>query len=118
MNKKEITKRYNELLKEVETDDFYKNSLVNPVNCYVCKCGHITKTIDIDAGVTPFIHKCEKCCGLAKSTFYRDIIPNNKPTEEWYRPTLDQTLQIKNEGMLEHILQGGLDVRKIQEDKK
>ena len=113
-SQREIERKYNKLLKDVETNDFYKIDLNNRVNCYVCGCGHITKTKDIDAGVTPFMHKCEKCRQMARSTFYKDIAPNQQPPEEWYRPTLKQVLKMrKNEGMLDHILQGGLDVRRV-----
>ena len=113
-SQREITRRYNKLLTEVETDDFQKIDLTNRVNCYVCKCGHITKTKDVDAGVTPAMHTCEKCNDFAHSTFYTDVAPSQKPTQEWYRPTLKQVLKMrKNEELLEHILKGGLDVRKV-----
>jgi hypothetical protein len=113
-SQREIERRYNSLLKEIETSDFYKVNLENRVNCYVCKCGHITKTKDVDSGVTPFIHECEKCGENARSTFYQDIVPNKEHTGEWFRPSLKQVLKMrKNESMLEHILQGGLYFRKI-----
>lgn len=112
-SQREIERKYNKLLKDVETNDFYKIDLTNRVNCYVCECGHITKTKDVDAGVTPFMHTCEKCGQMARSTFYKDIAPEQRATEEWFRPTLKQVLKMrKHEGMLDHILQGGLDVRK------
>lgn len=110
---KETTRLYNKMLKsrnEVEP---------NKVNCYVCtNCNHITKTIDVDDGVTPFMHTCEECGQLAHSTFYKDIIPQEKPTQEWYRPSLKETLKwrSKNTQMLEHILNGGLDVRPIKQE--
>ena len=112
---REIERKYNKLLKDVETNDFYRRKdLSNRVNCYVCSCGHVTKTKDIDAGVTPFMHKCEKCGQMARSTFGKDVVPHQQPTEEWYRPTLKQVLKMrKNEGLLNHILQGGLDVRRV-----
>ena len=113
-SQREIERKYNKLLKDVETNDFYKIDLTNRVNCYVCGCGHITKTKDVDAGVTPFMHKCEKCGQMARSTFYKDVAPEQQATEEWFRPTLKQVLKMrKNEGMLDHILQGGLDVRRV-----
>ena len=113
-SQREIERKYSKLLKDVETNVFYKIDLTNRVNCYVCGCGHITKTKDVDAGVTPFMHKCEKCGQMAQSTFYKDIVPEQQPTEEWFRPTLKQVLKMrKNEGMLDHILQGGLDVRRV-----
>ena len=114
-SQREITKKYNELIKSVENDEFYKTDLYNKVNCYVCeKCGHVTKTIDVDAGVTPFMHTCEKCGETAQSTFYEDIRPNQEPTQEWFRPNLKQVLKLRtNFGLLDHILSGGLDVRNI-----
>jgi len=114
-SKRQVEKKYNSLLKKVEIDDFYKIDLNNRINCYVCtKCDHITKTKDIDAGVTPFKFTCEKCHGTATSSFFNDIAPNQLPTFEWYRPTLKQVLKMrKTPGMIDHILGGGLNYRKI-----
>lgn len=115
MSKKQIIKRYEQLLQDVETDDFYtKIDLANRVNCYKCPtCGHITKTKDVDPGVTPFMHRCEQCAGMAQSTMYNDIAPHKEPTQEWYRPTLAQVLKM-DYGLRDHVLRGGLDVRKIK----
>lgn len=117
ITKKEIKRRYIKLLEDVKTKDFYtKVDLSNRVNCYVCERGHVTKTKDIDAGVTPFMFTCEVCGENATSTFFKDIAPEQKPTYEWFRPTLEKTLKMtkrkSNEGMIEHILLGGLDYRK------
>lgn len=115
MTKQHIIKKYNSLMNDVKTKDFYKVDLTNRVNCYVCQtCNHITKTIDVDAGVTPFMHRCESCGEIAYSTFYNDAAPHLKPTQEWYRPTLSEILKIKSESHLDHILKGGLDVRGIK----
>ena len=54
---------------------------------------------------------------MATSSFYRDIAPNQQPTFEWYRPTLEQVLQLKPDEMIEHILNGGLASRKIEVKK-
>lgn len=114
ISQREVEKRYSKLLKDVETNDYYKIDLTNRVNCYVCECGHVTKTKDIDPGVTPFFHRCERCGIPAKSTFYKDIIPDQPPTEEWYRPTLKEAFKMrKNPEMLDHVLSGGLVIRKI-----
>lgn len=115
MSRREIERRYNKLMKDVETNEFYtKVDLTNRVNCYVCQtCKHVTKTIDIDSGVTPFMHTCFKCGNVAHSTFYTDIAPHLKPVQEWYRPTLKQCFKMKD-GILEHVLKGGLDVRLIE----
>ncbi len=116
-SQREVERKYKKLLKDVATEEFYtKVDLTNRVNCYSCKCGHITKTIDIDSGVTPFYFSCDKCGEMATSSFYKDIAPSQLPTHEWYRPTLKQVLKMRRivwEGLLDHVLQGGLDSRKI-----
>lgn len=117
-SQRETERQYNNLLKDVETNDFFKIDLTNRINCYVCGCGHITKTKDVDVGVTPFMHRCEKCKQMARSTFYNDIAPEQPHTEEWYRPTLTQVLKMrKNEDLLNHVLQGGLMNRTIGDKK-
>lgn len=118
MNKEEIEKKYNELLHDVKNDDFYDIDLTNRVNCYQCSsfhCRHITKTKDVDAGVTPFMFSCEKCGETARSTMYQDVAPLQSPTIEWYRPSLSETIGFSKErpGLVEHILKGGLNDRKI-----
>ncbi len=114
-SQRQIEREYNKLLQDVATHDYYKIDLTNRVNCYTCQnCGYITKTKDIDPGVIPFMFSCEKCNGTAYSSFFKDIAPNQNPTFEWYRPTLKQVLKMRNkESMLDHILNGGLDYRKI-----
>jgi len=85
------------------------------INCYLCpSCKHITKTIDVDKGTTPFRFNCEKCGNAALSTFYQDHAPDREPTVEWYRPPLKQILKLrKKKDQLNHILQGGLVPRFI-----
>lgn len=113
-SKRSVTEKYLNLINDVDTNDFYDIDLTNRVNCYVCPCGHITKTKDVDAGVTPFMFTCEACGNVAQSTFYKDIIPDKPHTIEWYRPNLKETLKLrKNPGTLEHVLAGGLMDRKI-----
>lgn len=114
---REVVRQYNSMLKRVAGRQMFGEN-GNGVNCYVCDgCGHITKTVDVDPGVTPFMHICEKCGGWARSTMYRDIAPDQKPTQEWYRPTLEQCLKFrKHESMLQHVLDGGLDIRKLKEE--
>lgn len=116
MSQREVERKYNKLIDDVKTKDFYKINLANRVNCYTCQsCRHITKTKDVDAGVTPFIFDCEKCNKEAYSSFYTDIAPHLKPTFEWYRPTLEETMKLrKNPNAIDHVLQGGLLSRKIQ----
>ena len=111
---------YKKLMHKVETDDYYKIDLNNRVNCYVCvDCDHVTKTIDVDAGVTPFMHGCENCGGMARSTFYNDIMPHNKPTQEWYRPSLEEVKEMVDNQphLLNHVLSGGLLNRVIKDNE-
>lgn len=114
MTKRQIIKRYENLKMRVATDSFYRVDLTNRVNCYICtQCNHITKTKDVDAGVTPYITSCETCEQPARSTFYVNIT-DSIPTKEWYRPTIKEVLEIKNNlGLIDHILNGGLISRKI-----
>lgn len=110
---RELEREYRKILK------FYPDAVKpNKINCYVCKsCGHITKTIDIDEGVTPMFTDCDGCKSQATaiSKFYNDIAPEAKPTMEWYRPTITQCMKYRklNSPTLEHVLNGGLLCRKI-----
>lgn len=109
-----IENEYNQLMYDVKTHEFYTRiNLENRFNCYVCGLGHITKTKDVDAGVTPFIMKCDECGSEAKSTMYRDISPDKPHTGEWFRPSLKR-VQKMHPWMREHVLQGGLEYRKIE----
>lgn len=118
-SQREVTKKYNQLLQDVAKKDFYKIDLTNRVNCYKCnsfKCGHITKTRDIAAGVTPMFFECGMCGGQTTSTMYKDIAPDQEATFVWDRPTLAETMKFrKKPGLLNHILKGGLVVRKLPE---
>ena len=46
-----------------------------------------------------------------------EVLHKNNPHAQWYRPSLKETLKWrgKNNQMLEHILNGGLDVRPIKQ---
>lgn len=114
-NRKRIEKEYAELMEAVRAKDFYTRiDLTNRINCYTCpSCGHITKTRDIAPGVIPMFHNCEKCNFHASSSFFEDIAPALQPSQEWYRPTLAEVLNL-NPGLQEHILSGGLCCRKIE----
>jgi hypothetical protein len=96
MTKSEIKKAYAKLLEAVKNDKFYDIDLSNRVNCYTCSCGHITKTIDVDAGVTPFMHFCEKCNKTATSSMYNDRAPDQKPTLQEisdHRPSVKSSIK-------------------------
>lgn len=89
----------------------------NRVNCYKCDhCKNVTKTIDVDNGVTPMLIGCDNCGQMAKSTFYTDIVPGQPPTKEWYRPTLEKVMKMHRRGytnLMDHVLNGGLDIRPV-----
>lgn len=117
MSQREVQRQYNKLMQDVATSDYYKIDLTNRENCYVCtskNCMHVTKTKDVDAGTIPMMFTCEKCGATARSTFFQDVVPGQKPTFEWYRPTLNQALKMRKKPIeLEHILKGGLTYRRI-----
>lgn len=120
MNEKELkilTLRYEKLLGEVSSKDFYKVDLDNRINTYTCvrkSCGNVIITKDVDAGVTPFIIGCPKCGERAQSSFYKAAL-GSTPTHEWYRPSLDELKgNAHGPGAIEHILRGGLLLRQIQ----
>ena len=110
---KQTTREYNQIVKEHQGKPI-------GVNCYKCEvCDHVTKTIDIDLGVTPLVISCEACKKVqAKSTSYKDIVPEKEPTFEWYRPNIKEVLKLRKKShMLNHILAGGLKFRKITTEK-
>lgn len=119
LSQREVQRQYEKLMEDVRTNEFYtKINMENRVNCYVCDCGKITKTKDVDPGVTPFLHKCE-CGKLARSTMYRDIKPSLQPTEEWYRPSLHECLKYRDRpNVLNHVFNGGLLERKCEVNTK
>jgi len=112
---REIERKYKSLMHEVKTDHHYKIDLENRANVYTCDKGHTTKTIDIDPGVTPYFHSCFVCGRLAKSSFYHDTLKDEKPVEEWYRPTLEECKKLRRKpAELEHVFSGGLLSRKFK----
>lgn len=115
MKKRKIRKEYKKMLKRVEERLGDQTLRVNNYTCQTC--GHITKTMDVDPGVTPFIHRCEMCGNEAYSNFYNDRIPHKPATQEWFRPSLE-VCYMMDEGELHHILNGGLIPRKIVDNFK
>ena len=109
---REVTKKYNAMIEMMANEP--END--NLVNIYICSTGHKTVTKDVDKGVTPFMHECDECGKLAKSSMYQ-VRQDSFPTQEWYRPTLKQCLKMRKkenaEALLDHIFQGGLEIRKI-----
>ena len=111
-----IKEKYLETLKLVSERSAER---AGTTNCYTCeKCHRSEKYIYIDSGVTPFMNTCNFCGELAQSSFGRDIIPGIPATREWFRPELEEILELKNStnpedhSQLEHYLNGGLESRK------
>lgn len=85
------------------------------LNVYHCKNGHLTTTVDVDTGVTPFRMGCPHagCNDDATSSFYPkerpipEVVP--APSHEWYRPTDTTKL---SDGTKDHVDRGGLLLRK------
>lgn len=115
MKKSEIEKRYEKLLLDVQTKEHYTRvDLTNKLQSYWCNRGHLTSMRVIDAGVTPMYYTCEICQGPAGSTH---LTSSDEPTQEWYRPSLKQLLKMStrdwHDGLVDHVLSGGLLLRKI-----
>jgi hypothetical protein len=85
-------------------------------NLYTCtSCGGRVTTIDREDGVTPFMIGCratEGCHGMMQSSFYRVPPDAPPPTYEWYRPTEKEARRL-GPSMLEHVKQGGLNIRPV-----
>lgn len=124
MDNQEIKNKYEKLMEDVKTNDYYtKIDMTNRVNYYICRnCNKAIKTIDIDRGCTPFMIRHE-CGNMANSVFYTDIpaLSKLKPEKEWYRPTLDEIFKWKenqSEEMFnynfDHLMNGGLFSRAIK----
>ena len=112
ISKREVERQYNKMLK---IESLQGDVEPNRINNYVCNsCKTITKTIDLDKGVTPFMHSCKSCNETAISTFYEDIEPRLDVVEEWYRPSLKECLKLRNKpNVLDYVFQGGLLNRKL-----
>ena len=94
------------------------------INVYQCEHNpsHTIVTVDREPGVTPFTIQCPHCEALGtlgaglyrhpamRSAMYR-VHPRLKPTHEWYRP---DSLDGFKPGMVDHLLRGGLTLRKIE----
>lgn len=105
---KDIEKQYNEMLSILEKRGY--DGRGKGVDVYECKNGHKFYTRYKDKGVTPFCIICKEC---QQTATHNNTITEQKASElglevhNWVRPTLSQTLDM-SEGMVEHVLQGGL----------
>lgn len=108
MNKETIKKQYDKLVNEIEGMKMYDGR--GTVDRYICDtCGHMTHTTYKDKGVTPFVIRCPKCGGdmVHRQTFEKDTVPDWVEVKGWYRPSLEELLKT-DEGIIEHVLDGGL----------
>lgn len=87
-------------------------------NAYVCPRNHVTMTVDVADGVTPFMMGCREpgCTLMAQSRFYpKSPRPAHIPPPrwEWYKPTRKQALKKERRipGTLQHVENGGLLLR-------
>ena len=110
MTKKHIKTKYSSMLASIEQNKESMAEKKGMVNCYTCEsCGHVQKLMYADTGVTPFIISCNVCTsGHSKSSFLRDTRPFVIAEQEWFRPSLEETLKLKSDWELEHVLNGGL----------
>lgn len=107
ISEREIERKYSKLI--------IKDAEPNRTNCYTCNtCGHIIKTIDRHEGVTPFMIACDVCKNRSISSMYRNTHPDLEPIYEWVVPTIKEIKKYKkNVGMLDHIFNGGLELKRI-----
>jgi hypothetical protein len=95
------------------------SDLLARINGYVCqrptgKKPHITLTVDVDEGVTPFMIGCPDCGFDAYSMMYPRtgrIPPMSAVTHEWYSPS-NEELKTLHPANFEHVRRGGLLMRK------
>lgn len=119
MKAKEIKRKYEKIDKDYGSSGR---------NLYSCSEGHTTLITHIDRGTTPMFLKCPGCGARAVSHMYNipqvgPLIVNNDLVAPdynkfWYRPTLEDTLAIRSEYELEHVLAGGLLYRGSEEPRK
>ena len=95
------------------------------INGYECReCGGLTVVVHKDAGTTPMFLACRaegldpreaKCQGVAGSLMYPKGDPPAPPQWEWYKPSPEaiSRMEKKNPEMYDHIMRGGLELRKI-----
>lgn len=107
------------------------------INEYTCEAGHVTRTGNVDPGVTPFMIGCKAdgCTEMAKSCFYR-CDQSRRPDWVWYRPNeaqfedeykracerlermighlfTDEHAKGLRSDMFKHVANGGLSLRRI-----
>lgn len=115
MSEKELKRKYNKLVSDIEGMRMF-DGRNKGVDVYVCeKCGHKFYTRYKDKGVTPFTIKCRKC--QSGSSVHDDTISEQIANfmafdvQNWVRPSFEQLNKFRkkgNDGVIEHVLNGGL----------
>lgn len=85
------------------------------INIYRCENNHLTTTVDVDEGTTPFLMECPFCKSTAQSMCY----PRERPfpswvpniTHEWYRMNGNKVDALDKNSKYHHE-NGGLFLRK------
>ena len=111
MDKKELKKKYDKLVAEIESARMY-DGRNKGVDLYQCKeCGFQFYTRYKDKGVTPFTVRCRNCdhgTAVHDKTITEQMASFlGVKVHNWVRPTFGQFLKL-NEGAQEHVLNGGL----------
>lgn len=115
MSEKELKHKYDALVKRVPAAEMY-DGRGKGVDLYICKeCGAVVYTRYKDKGVTPFTFRCRRC---KTGTAYHETTISEECAAEngfiihnWVRPTFDWLNKQRkkgNDGLIEHVLQGGL----------
>lgn len=108
MKREDIENKYNDLIAKIENIRMYDGR--GTVDRYVCEdCGMIMYTTYRDKGCTPYTMRCKRCGGTMchDKTYDKNIVPNYVMVVDWYRPSLEDLLKM-SDGMIEHVLNGGL----------
>ena len=101
-----IRYQYKRLVKEIPTMKIY-DGRGKGYDVYVCKqCGGTMTTRYMDKGVTPAMLMCRKCGGDAWHTQTVKYVSGGME-HNWVRPPLEWLLK-QSDGMVKHVLQGGL----------
>ncbi len=116
MTEKELKREYDKLTSNIEGLRVYDGRNAG-VDVYVCeKCGKQLYTRYKDKGVTPFTVGCrsKECRGtmIHENTISEfDAMLNKLTVHNWVRPSfewLDKQRKKGKDGLIEHILNGGL----------
>ena len=102
--KKDIERRYKKMLEQQS----WENTEGQEITFLCPQCGRPTKTKVVDAGIVPMGIECPFCHGDAMQQ--EEEYPNISVTHEWYRPSVDELVEIAETGLFSAmmILQGGL----------